>query len=86
MATAFRNTLQYSFEARLRNSIRFELASRGLEFGGDEVSKVFRAITVPNAAREHPEALNDYVRRCKLILYNREMDVADVDDLSLIHI
>ena len=80
MATAFRNSLQHSFEARLRNSIRFELASRGLEFGGDEVSKVFRAITVPNAAPEHPEALNDYVHRTKRILYNREMDVADVDD------
>jgi len=83
MATAFRNTLQFGFEARLRNSIRFELASRGLEFAGDEVSKVFRAITNPNAAQEHPDDLNDYVRRSKLILYNREMDVADVDDAEL---
>ena len=83
MATAFRNSLQFGLEPCLRNSIKFELASRGLEFSGDEVSKVFRAITVPNAAPEHPEELDDFVRRSKLILYNREMDVADLDNAEL---
>ena len=82
-ATAFRNSLQFGLEPRLRNSIKFELASRGLEFSGDEVSKVFRAITVPNAAPEHPEELDDFVRRSKLILYKRKMDVADLDNAEL---
>ena len=80
---SFRNSLQFGLEPRLRNSIKFELASRGLEFSGDEVSKVFRAITVPNAAPEHPEELDDFVRRSKLILYKRKMDVADLDNAEL---
>ena len=44
---------------------------------------MFKAITVPNAAPEHPEELDDFVRRSKPILYNREMDVADLDNAEL---